>query len=172
MKKTILFALLLVASLCLQGQGPVKDNLYKQSTVAAKNIMPRPTQEGSVLTNVNGRWGEGQVRAYKVYTALLTQTGTDAPVATILENTLGGTPVWTRTDVGEYRVTLTGAFITNKTVISAGNTAYNDPDLSYSVKLLYYHDNINSILWSCYAVGLVNQDDSLSKCPIEIRVYD
>ncbi len=109
---------------------------------------------------------------YKVYTALLTQTGTDAPVATILENTLGGTPVWTRTNVGEYRVTLTGAFITNKTVISAGNTAYNDPDLSYSVKLLYYHDNINSILWSCYAVGLVNQDDSLSKCPIEIRVYD
>lgn len=30
---------------------------------------------------------------YKVYTALLTQTGTDAPVATVLENTLGGTPI-------------------------------------------------------------------------------
>ena len=27
-------------------------------------------------------------RPYKVYTALLTQSGTDAPVATVLENTL------------------------------------------------------------------------------------
>jgi hypothetical protein len=27
---------------------------------------------------------------YKVYKALLTQSGTDAPVATVLQNTLGG----------------------------------------------------------------------------------
>ncbi len=34
--------------------------------------------------------------SYDVYTALLTQTGTDAPVATVLENTLGAvTVVWT-----------------------------------------------------------------------------
>lgn len=30
-----------------------------------------------------------QAQKYKVYTALLTQSGTDAPVATVLENTLG-----------------------------------------------------------------------------------
>ena len=32
--------------------------------------------------------------SYLVYTALLTQSGTDAPVATVLENTLGGTVTW------------------------------------------------------------------------------
>ena len=32
----------------------------------------------------------------KVYRALLSQTGTAAPTATVLENTLGGTVVWTR----------------------------------------------------------------------------
>lgn len=49
-------------------------------------------------------------RPYKVYSALLTQSGTDAPVATVLENTLGGTPVFSYVGVGEYRLTLTGAF--------------------------------------------------------------
>jgi hypothetical protein len=54
---------------------------------------------------------------YLVYTALLTQTGTDAPVATILQNTLGGTPVWGYTSAGLYTVTLAGVFTVNKTVI-------------------------------------------------------
>jgi hypothetical protein len=42
---------------------------------------------------------------YKVYTALLTQTGTDAPVATVLENSFGGEVVWTRDAVGSYVAT-------------------------------------------------------------------
>lgn len=53
--------------------------------------------------------------AYKVYRALLSQSGTDAPVATILENTLGDTPVITRDDLGNYVITLAGAFPQNKT---------------------------------------------------------
>ncbi len=56
---------------------------------------------------------------YLVYTALLTQSGTDAPVATVLENTLGGTVVWTRTGDGQYTGTLAGAYTENKTYISA-----------------------------------------------------
>jgi len=53
---------------------------------------------------------------YKVYTALLTQTGTDAPVATVLENTLGDI-VWSRVNVGVYLGTLNGAFLSDKTFI-------------------------------------------------------
>lgn len=52
----------------------------------------------------------------KVYAALLTQSGTDAPVATVLENTLGGTVVWTRHGAGAYDGTLAGAFATGTTV--------------------------------------------------------
>ena len=37
---------------------------------------------------------------YTVYTALLTQAGTAAPVATVLQNTTGGTITWTRTGTG------------------------------------------------------------------------
>lgn len=46
----------------------------------------------------------------KVYRAVLTQSGTDAPTATVLENTLGGTVVWTRDNPGRYVATLVGAF--------------------------------------------------------------
>lgn len=56
----------------------------------------------------------------KVYKALLTQAGTDAPVATVLENTLGGTVVWSRTAIGEYIGTLVGAFPDNKTSLGNG----------------------------------------------------
>ena len=53
-----------------------------------------------------------------VYAALLTQTGTAAPVATILQNTTGGTITWTRTGAGEYTATIANALFTlNKTLV-------------------------------------------------------
>jgi hypothetical protein len=39
---------------------------------------------------------------YKVYTALFTQSGTNAPVATIISNTLGLTLTWGRSSAGNY----------------------------------------------------------------------
>jgi len=54
-------------------------------------------------------------RPYKVYTALLQQSGTSAPVATILENTLGGSIVWSYVAIGVYDGTLSSAFTSSKT---------------------------------------------------------
>lgn len=54
-------------------------------------------------------------RPYKSYVALISQNGTNAPTATILENTLGGTVVWSYDDVGQYHCTLAGAFPSSKT---------------------------------------------------------
>ena len=56
--------------------------------------------------------GGGGAAAYLVYTALLSQSGTDAPVATVLQNTLGGTVVWSRNTTGDFSATLGGAFNT------------------------------------------------------------
>lgn len=52
----------------------------------------------------------GDAAIIPTYAALLTQSGTGAPVATVLFNTLGGTPVWTRSGAGSYIATLAGAF--------------------------------------------------------------
>ena len=59
---------------------------------------------------------------YTVYTALLNQTGTAAPVATILQNTTGGTLTWTRQSAGNYTVTASSALFTaNKTIVFVNN---------------------------------------------------
>ena len=65
-------------------------------------------------TDGSGVKGFHDPRPYKVYVANITQTGTDAPVATILENTLGVTPTWSRFGPGDYRLTSTGLFVSNK----------------------------------------------------------
>lgn len=63
------------------------------------------------------RWVKEAHPKYKVYVASLTQTGTDAPVATVLENTLGGTVVWSYSGVGDYVGTLAAAFPSSKTAV-------------------------------------------------------
>lgn len=120
--------------------------------------------------------------AYKVYTALLTQSGTDAPVATVLENTLGDI-VWTRDSVGIYRGTLNGVlFLLEKTIIPPfspnGNicmpiTGLQDPqyyqiypsNLDYIGIAVYDDSEQNFIEWSSSNLG----GNSLF---IEIRLYN
>ena len=53
---------------------------------------------------------------YKEYVALLTQTGTNAPVATVLSNMLGSA-TWSRADAGSYVLTFSSSVFTlGKTV--------------------------------------------------------
>lgn len=74
--------------------------------------------------------GNGNAPGIKVYRALLTQSGTDAPVATVLENTLGGTVVWGYNNPGRYVATLASAFTEAKTVILCGTIADTDSFLT------------------------------------------
>ena len=69
--------------------------------------------DGSVSTSTS----QTPILPYKVYTAFLSQTGTSAPIATVLENTLGGTVVWTRTGVGQYLATCSVNLTIGKTVV-------------------------------------------------------
>lgn len=74
----------------------------------------------------------GYPEGTKMYVALLNQTGTDAPVATVLVNTLGGTVVWTYADTGQYNATLAGAFVSNKTQVYFGIRGASAFDIDYS----------------------------------------
>jgi hypothetical protein len=55
-------------------------------------------------------------RPYKVYTALLTQSGINAPTVIVLENTIGDI-VWNYSTTGEYTGTLVNAFTEDKTFL-------------------------------------------------------
>jgi len=87
--------------------------------------------DGTIASTVDGQ--------PKVYRALLTQTGTDAPVATVLENTLGGTPVWTYQGVGIYRALLTDAFPENTTTVFTGDRRGSTASVP-STQLFRRHD--------------------------------
>jgi hypothetical protein len=107
---------------------------------------------------------------YTVYTALITQTGTAAPVATVLQNTTGGTIVWTRPSnpgVGRYVATISGASYTaNKTVVIVTSGGNSDmilrPVVSSTTTVDWY--NIDS---SDNAVS----DTISATTTVEIRIY-
>lgn len=67
------------------------------------------------------------VSSYKIYRAIVSQAGTSDPVANVLENTLGGTPVWTRFSQGIYYCTLAGAFPDLSKVFFSSSSATNAP---------------------------------------------
>jgi hypothetical protein len=114
------------------------------------------------LSNVASLINTGFAGGYKVYTALLTQAGVvNPPVATIMQNTTGGTIAWTRTGPGAYTATIADSFFTlNKTMVfinggSATATA--------------------NIEWASPTTTTVTIDTSfdslLTAASIEIRVY-
>lgn len=109
---------------------------------------------------------------YQVYTALLTQAGTAAPTAVILENTLedGGNIVWARTAQGTYTGTLTGKFLVNKTwiIMNPGSNALGWPanELLAVVKRAN-----NDVITVNTSAGGSNFDNQLGATPIEVRIY-
>jgi len=106
------------------------------------------------------------VPGYLSYVALLSQTGTDAPVATVLENTLGGTVVWTRDNVGVYFGTLAGVFLSGKTFCLT-NANYIADDV-FVGNMGRTDNNTVKLLAIDVSGGVL---DDWSAMSIEIRVY-
>ena len=106
--------------------------------------------------------------SYLVYTALLTQTGTDAPVATVLENTLGGTVVWTYEGSGEY-ATSGISFVSNKTAIFFTSPKSSNGEV---IAQAYANDE-NKVLIKAWISSTPTNIDTPSDIygTIEIRVY-
>ena len=77
---------------------------------AADFLLIKDTSTSSLKRITPDNLGITGGSAASVYIASITQTGTSNPVATVAENTLGGTVVWTRAGVGNYQGALTGAF--------------------------------------------------------------
>jgi len=101
---------------------PKVDDLLLGTSVPLPNTDAKPTTNNFKVSDISSLTNIG----YTVYTALITQAGTAAPVATVLQNTTGGTIAWTRNSTGRYVATISGAnFTANKTAVivtSGGNS--------------------------------------------------
>ncbi len=114
----------------------------------------------------------GGTSGIKVYSALLTQTSTNAPVATILQNTLAGTPVWTRSAQGIYLATLSGAFPLNKTGCSpVGDGADLSVIFGALPEYFIYRESDNVINLSVADYTGAAADDLLGANLVAITVY-
>jgi len=103
--------------------------------------------------------------AYKVYTALLTQSGTNAPVATILENTLSGTVTFEYTGPGLYNAVLVGEFTVGKTTAMLwGGTS---SQLFKAAPFSY-----DRVLLVTYNTSGIVANDQMGITTLEIKVYN
>lgn len=109
-------------------------------------------------------------RPYKIYVSSMTQTGTNAPVETIHENTLGSAISWGRTSAGVYLGTLNGAFTTGKTWIQVSGINLDGSNAAF---VFLNVGSVNQIILRTYLDQTTEIDDILSINPahIEIRVY-
>ena len=102
---------------------------------------------------------------YTVYVASLIQAGTAAPVATVLQNTTGGTFTWSRTSTGKYKATISGITLpANKVVIFENATG----DLNLGGKITST-TVIDIDQFSSGGGGY--SDGMLAGTSIEIRIY-
>jgi len=108
------------------------------------------------------------IRGYKVYTALLTQVGTNPPTAIVLENTIGNI-TFSYDSIGNYNINSSGLFTLNKTTVFTGMNGENDLGI-----IGFVHDTINTIPIVTVNVNLptTSQNGLLYNSPIEIRVYE
>lgn len=125
------------------------------------------TGNPSLVLNQQGDWiNSGSSSSYKVYTALITQSGVGGdPTVEILENTIGNI-VWIYSSVGVYKGVLIGKFTNNKTWVSISPVIIA-PTLDTATPELdgIFRQDSDTI------VILTKDDDKLLNTSIEIRVY-
>jgi len=111
---------------------------------------------------------EAATPKYKVYTALLTQSGENAPTATILENTIGNI-TFGISSVGNYTVESNGLFISDKTYFSVSFVSDTSTGCTFGI-----NDESSLYIEGYLRIGdgAITSIDNLYNTPIEIRVYN
>lgn len=132
------------------------------SNISVTNSSGLTVSESNVTYN-NGIKTNNNV-SYKHYIALLYQTGTNAPTAYVLENTLSNLITWTRSATGDYDGTLTDEFTEFKTAIFCNNTGQGE--------ILIGRKNNNAVRVQTFNSAGTASDDKLTYTTIEIRVYN
>ena len=135
--------------------------------------VPTPELSGTAINSKTQYYTiedlQGLIRPYKVYSALLTQSDTDAPVATVLENTTGEDFTISRSNTGQYRVNCVPIFEPQLDNIYVSLTFFTgSAQTDRDIKLLDIDDEGLEI--GSFSLGEFS-DDILYKTPIEIRVY-
>lgn len=122
--------------------------------------------------NMRGAEVGAGTQDYLVYTALLTQSGTDAPVATVLRNTLGETPTYLRDGTGNYKITSPGnLFDSDKATIEFGTLPKSSGAERFGISVDRSSLAARFEIQTFQIVDQALVDSALAATKVEIRVY-
>jgi hypothetical protein len=112
-------------------------------------------------------WSE---KPYKVYTALLSQSGTNAPTAVVLEDTIGDV-VFLYKSPGVYQIPYT--FFADKNMTLSNTIIFFNNNLSDSTMVCVLFDDGDGPILEIYTSIITGPNNGLlMNAPIEIRVYN
>jgi hypothetical protein len=107
------------------------------------------------------------VLPYKVYTAIITQFGTNAPIVTVLQNTIG--PIsFQYVGVGMYNVVSAGLFIEGKTFAFIGSS----PDGNSHASIASSGGGQSNFRGIQSFINGVASNNAIGGAALEIRVYN
>lgn len=152
--------------------------LINESAIPSLFLEPNSTQEevnnalvlatNSLINRVEDLEESQETETiYKTYRALLTQSGTDAPTAKVLQNELSGTVIFTRDNQGRYSATLSSAFTVDKTFVTI------TPMDSSLNKIISLKTDVNTVSIQTYSADETAFLDSvLLNTEFQILVYN
>lgn len=154
------------------------DKLTDRATIKAyvDAIVPSQTGNSEKYLTTNGTttsWDDPI--GYKVYTAIITQSGTAAPVVNVLKNTLGAAINWSRDNAGRFSgdAGVLGLFTSNKTIIFINNNddLFAADTSNYIIRAYRFNVNKIKIIKSYSELPSTQTYVDDFDLHIEIRVY-
>jgi hypothetical protein len=120
----------------------------------------RTLQEDGIITpRINGA-----IAVAQTYVALLTQSGTAAPTASVLADNIG-VITWTRTAVGQYLGTPISPLDALNTFVIIGNVEHD------YLASAYVNSDGNIVVHTTKTQNHAHTDSKLRNSPIEVRIY-
>jgi hypothetical protein len=116
-------------------------------------------EDGIITPRINGATAVAQT-----YVALLTQSGTAAPTASVLAENIG-IITWTRTAVGQYLGTPISPFDALNTFVIIGNVEHD------YIATAYVNSDGNIVVHTTKTQNHAHTDSQLRNSPIEVRIY-
>jgi hypothetical protein len=116
-------------------------------------------EDGIITPRINGAAAVAQT-----YVALLTQSGTAAPTASVLAENIG-VITWTRTNTGQYLGTPISPFDALNTFVIIGNVEHD------YLASAYVNSDGNIVVHTTKTQNHAHTDSQLRNSPIEVRIY-
>jgi hypothetical protein len=143
----------------------------KNSTTTSKYPLPKD----KIWTRLPERVKSLEDKIYKVYTAIITQTGNSDPTAVVLANTLGGEVTFSRNQAGQYNISSSDLFgNTAPFVVLGSNRVPANTGGTASTLITRYNSSSQLALWSMNPdlTNFIEGDGAINNLAIEIRVYN